>query len=145
MYLENYGRGYASGIARTFGCALYSIQKQLVKFEETGLLVSRREGTSRMYYFKKGPVADSLRRFLGTMLDMLPEATRQRYYRQRRRPRRFGKLIALRHRRMMGSSQDVHPSGNRHSRTMPPGGGIYGSSQLISLMVSIVVVSLVEQ
>ena len=91
MYMENYERGYASAIAKTFDCALNSIQKQLAKFEEVGLLVSRLEGTSRMYYFKRGPVADGLRVFLRSMLDMLPEVTRDQFYRQRRRPRRFGK------------------------------------------------------
>ena len=91
MYLENYERGYASGIAKTFGCALNSIQKQLAKFEEVGLLVSCVEGASRMYYFNRGPVADALRVFLRGMLEKLPEATCDQFYRQRRRPRRMGK------------------------------------------------------
>lgn len=41
MYLENYNRGYAAEIARTFGVSLSQVQKQLLKFEELGLLVSR--------------------------------------------------------------------------------------------------------
>lgn len=91
MYLENYESGYASEIARTFGMSLNQAQNQLIKFEETGLLVSRKEGTTRTYYFIRSPVADALRQFLRSMLEMLPEATTEKYYRQRRRPRRSGK------------------------------------------------------
>lgn len=91
MYLENYEQGYASGIAKTFGMSLSQAQNQLKKFELSGLLVSRKEGSARVYYFKRGPVVDALRTFLRSMLDMLPEKTIRKYYRERRRPRRFGK------------------------------------------------------
>ena len=91
MYLENYDNGYASQIAKTFGTSLSQIQNQLNKFEQLGLLVSRKEGTARVFYFKRSPVTDSLRVFLNSMLECLPENTVQKYYRDRRRPRRFGK------------------------------------------------------
>ncbi len=91
MYLENYDSGYASKIARTFGISLNQAQNQLMKFEEIDLLVSRREGTTRTYYFKRSPVSDALRVFLRSMLELLPDATIEKYFRERRRPRRFGK------------------------------------------------------
>jgi DNA-binding IclR family transcriptional regulator len=91
MYLENYDSGYASKIARTFGISLNQAQNQLTKFEQIDLLVSRKEGTTRTYYFKRSPVTDALRAFLRTMLDLLPETTTEKYFRERRRPRRFGK------------------------------------------------------
>lgn len=91
MYLENYGRGYAAEIARTFGMSLSQVQNQLRKFEELGLLVSRKEGPARFYYFAQSPVADDLRDFLRSALDRLPDATVQQYYRARKRPRRYGK------------------------------------------------------
>lgn len=91
MYLENYHRGYAAEIARTFGMSLSQVQNQLRKFEELGLLVSRREGPARVYYFVRSPVADDLRRFLRSVLDRLPEPTLDAYYRRRKRPRRHGK------------------------------------------------------
>ena len=43
MYLENYGSGYASQIARSFGMSLNQVQNQLNKFEDVGLLVSRKK------------------------------------------------------------------------------------------------------
>jgi DNA-binding MarR family transcriptional regulator len=91
MYLENYGQGYGAEIARTFGMSLNQAQAQLRKFEELGLLVSRREGSARVFYFARNPVADELRNFLRSMLESLPEATLQQFYRDRRRPRRYGK------------------------------------------------------
>ena len=91
MYLENYESGYASQIAKTFGISLNQAQNQLKKFEEIGLLVSRREGTMRMYYFKRSPITDSLRRFLHSMIEILPKPSIDKYFRERRRPRRYGK------------------------------------------------------
>ncbi len=91
MYLENYENGYASQIAKTYGTSLNQIQNQLIKFEELGLLVSRKEGTARVFYFKRSPVTDALGVFLRSMLEHLPEDTIQKYYRDRRRPRRHGK------------------------------------------------------
>ncbi len=91
MYLENYNSGYASQIAKMFGISLSQAQNQLNKFEEIGLLVSRKEGTTRAFYFKQSPVTDALRLFLRSMLEILPHATIEKYFRERRRPRRHGK------------------------------------------------------
>jgi transposase len=91
MYLENYEKGYASEIAKTFDISLSQAQNQLKKFEEIGLLASRNEGTTRMYYFKQSPITDALRTFLQSMLEILPRTTIETYFRQRRRPRRFAK------------------------------------------------------
>ena len=91
MYLENYGKGYASQIAKTFRISLNQVQNQLKKSEQIELLVSRKEGTARVFYFKRSPVTDSLRIFLSSMLEVLPKSTIQKYYRERRRPRRHGK------------------------------------------------------
>ena len=91
MFLQNYERGYASEIAQTYGTSLNQIQNQLNKFEELGILVSRKEANARVFYFKQSPVTDSLRRFLKDMLEVLPKSTIEKFYRERRRPRRFGK------------------------------------------------------
>jgi DNA-binding transcriptional ArsR family regulator len=91
MYLENYEEGYASQIAKTFGISLSQAQNQLKKFEQVGLLVSRTVGSARYFSFNRGPVVDALRVFLRSMLDCLPETTIRRFYRERRRPRRYGK------------------------------------------------------
>ena len=91
MFLQNYEKGYASEIARTYGISLNQIQNQLNKFEELGILVSRKEANARVFYFKQSPVTDSLRKFLKDMLELMPKSTVEKFYRERRRPRRFGK------------------------------------------------------
>ncbi len=91
MFLQNYEKGYASEIARTYGMSLNQIQNQLNKFEELGILISRKEANARVFYFKQSPVTDSLRRLLKDILEILPKSVVEKYYRERRRPRRFGK------------------------------------------------------
>ena len=91
MFLQNYEKGYASEIARTYGTSLNQIQNQLNKFEDLGILISRKEANARVFYFKQSPVTDALRVFLSSMLEYLPNDTVQKYYRDRRRPRRYGK------------------------------------------------------
>jgi predicted transcriptional regulator len=91
MFLQNYEKGYASEIAKTYGTSLNQIQNQLNKFEDLGILISRNEANARVFYFKQSPVTDALRVFLSSMLERLPNDTVQKYYRDRRRPRRHGK------------------------------------------------------
>lgn len=91
MFLENYERGYASEIAKTFEMSLSQAQKQLRKFEELGILASRMEAAARVYSFKRSPMIDGLRDFLRLVLDRLPQSTLDQFYRRRQRPRRQGK------------------------------------------------------
>lgn len=95
LFIENYGDGYASRIARTFDMPVSEVQKQLKKFEQAGILVSRMLGTSRVYTWNpRDPALDGLRALLRQVLDTgLPTATLQRYFRQRQRPRRGDKPI----------------------------------------------------
>lgn len=55
MYLENYENGYASKIANTFDMSLNEVQKQLAKFEDSGLLVSRKREQPECSILKKAP------------------------------------------------------------------------------------------
>lgn len=95
LFIENYGDGYASRIAKTFDMPLSEVQKQLRKFEQVGILVSRMVGTSRIYTWNPLDSAleglrDLLRR---TLEEGIPERTLRQYYRQRQRPRRQGKAL----------------------------------------------------
>ena len=95
LFIENYGEGYARQIARTFEIPLSEVQKQLTKFEQVGILVSRMVGTSRMYTWNpRDPALEGLRSLLRETLEKgIPEATLKRFYRQRQRPRRKGKQL----------------------------------------------------
>lgn len=95
LFIENYGEGYARQIATTFEIPLSEVRKQLTKFEEGGILVSRKVGTSRMYTWNpRDPALQGLRSLLRDTLDKgIPETTLRRFYRQRQRPRRTRKPL----------------------------------------------------
>lgn len=95
LFIENYGEGYASAIARTFEMPVSEVQKQLKKFEQAGILISRTVGTSRMYTWNpRDPALNGLRQLLKSTLDHgIPADRLEKYFRQRRRPRRKGKPL----------------------------------------------------
>ena len=95
LFIENYGEGYATRIAKTFGLSLSQITKQLTKFEQGGILVSRMVGTSRIYTWNpRDPALGGLRMLLReTLEEGIPEDTLKKFYRQRQRPRRKGKSL----------------------------------------------------
>ena len=93
LYLEQYGEGYATAIAKTFdGVSLHMVQRQLERFERAGALVSTLAGRTRLYTWNpRYPFQKELRALLARGLDVLPAAERKRYFSERRRPRRAGK------------------------------------------------------
>ncbi len=95
LYLENYGTGYASQIARTYGMPVSEIQKQLQKFEEAGIIVSQTVGTSRVFgWNNRDQGLNGLKILLRDTLDFgISEPLREKYFTQRRRPRRKGKPL----------------------------------------------------
>lgn len=93
LYIEQYGEGYATAIAKTFdGVSLHMAQRQLERFERAGALVSSLKGRTRLYTWdRRYPFLSELRSLLAKGLDALPPAERKRYFSGRRRPRRAGK------------------------------------------------------
>ena len=94
LYLQNYGEGHARGISRTFESSVSPVQRQLEKFESGGVLVSRMVGNSRIFYWnQRHPSIEAIRNLLQDLLEGLPEKELNKYYRERRRPRRAGKPL----------------------------------------------------
>jgi hypothetical protein len=94
LYLDNYEEGYAKGIATTFEIPLNAVQKQLMKFESAGILVSQMKGRTRLFLWNpRYPFQRELRSLLSKALEFLPESEVKRYYRQRTRPRLTGKPL----------------------------------------------------
>jgi DNA-binding transcriptional ArsR family regulator len=95
LYIENYGQGYAAKIARTFGVSRSEIQKQLIKFEKSGILVSQKVGNVRVYSFNpRDPALKELKALLRVTLETgIPDNVLKKYYRERQRPRRQGKPL----------------------------------------------------
>lgn len=94
LYIANYGEGYISGIAETFGIPKSQVRKQLIKLEQGGVLVARDKGNLRIFTFNpRSLYKKELEALLQKILSLLPEEEIQKYYRQRQRPRRTGKLL----------------------------------------------------
>lgn len=94
LFLQNYGEGHASLISKTFDVSVMGIQRQLRRFEDNGILVSRMVGRSRVFTFNdRIPTVKNLRMFLAAELELLPKNATKKYFRQRQRPRRSGKPL----------------------------------------------------
>ncbi len=93
LYVEQYGEGYARAVFNTFDDVSVSMaQGQLKRFEEAGLLVSQLKGRTRLYTWNsRYAFLPEVRALLRKGLELLPEEERQRYFSERRRPRRTGK------------------------------------------------------
>ena len=94
LFLEAYGEGHASRIAKTYEVPVMGVQRQLQRLEANGVLISRMVGRTRLFVFNgRSPTVKNLREFLRQELDLLPESDVRRYYCQRQRPRRTGKRM----------------------------------------------------
>jgi len=94
LYLQNYEQAYGREIATTFGISNSQVQKQLLKLESGGLLVSQLVGRTRLYQWNpRNPLVPAFRALLEVALDSLPATEQQRFFRKRTRPRRSGKSL----------------------------------------------------
>ena len=96
MYLQNYGEGYASAIARTFGTAVNPVVQQLDRLEQRGVLVQRPYGRTRVYTWNpRYPLRRELQALLERALELATEREQEEYFMERRCPRLKGKRYEL--------------------------------------------------
>lgn len=94
LYLQNYGEGYASEIAATFSIRLSVVQKQLLRLETGGIVVSQSKGRTRLFLWNpRYPFLKELQNLLEKSFEFIPENDFKKYYRNRQRPRRTGKQL----------------------------------------------------
>lgn len=94
LYVVNYGEGHTSGIAQTFDLPKSQVRKQLIRLEAGGILVGRSVGNIRMFQINpRCPYKKELEIFLEKILSLLSKVEQEKYYHQRRRPRRTGKAL----------------------------------------------------
>jgi predicted ArsR family transcriptional regulator len=94
LYLQNYGEGYARGIAATYGLALNGVQRQLLNLEQAGVLVSQTKGRTRVFQWNpRYPFRRELSALLEKALSLVPEAQARAWFLARQRPRRAGKAL----------------------------------------------------
>ena len=80
-------KGYTREIARFYNSDPDSIQKQLVKFEEGGVLVSMAVGRTRLYQFNpRYAFLPELKQLLNKGLQYYPEEESERLVMTRQRP-----------------------------------------------------------
>ena len=92
IYILARGQGYAREIARFFNVDPDSVQKQLVKFEAGGVLITRPAGRTVLYEFNpRYPFRLELSALLSKALSFYPDSERDLLTMNRRRPRRRGK------------------------------------------------------
>ncbi len=94
MFILARDQGYTREIARFSGADPDSVQKQLVKLELGGLLVSKSEGRTRIYRFNpRYSFLKELKALLNKALTFYPPDEQERLTVVRRRPRRKGKPL----------------------------------------------------
>ena len=94
IFLAVRGKGYASEIAAFYEADLATVQNQLRKFEDGGVVVSFTSGKTRVYEFNPVyPFLAELKALLEKALLFYPPGEVERLKMNRRRPRRTGKPL----------------------------------------------------
>ncbi|MBI2604545.1 MAG: ArsR family transcriptional regulator [Deltaproteobacteria bacterium] len=87
LYMVNYGAGYAKRIANVMGKPVSQIQRQLIKLEREGVLVSRSFGKTRVFQWNpRFMMLKELKALLDKELRCLPRSLIDKYFRERMRP-----------------------------------------------------------
>jgi DNA-binding transcriptional ArsR family regulator len=94
LHIYHYGEIHASAIAEDYEIYKNSVSKQLDRFENAGILISKQVGKSRIYSLnKKSPFHSAITEILRIAYESIPLEERMKLFRVRRRPRRKGKPI----------------------------------------------------
>lgn len=96
LFFERYQQGYPSEIAQLFKIPIFSVQNQLKRLENGGILVSKLYGKVRIYQFNpQYPFLKELRALLAKAISVLPPEEIDKFYMRRTRPRRTGKSFQV--------------------------------------------------
>ncbi len=94
QYILAKDEGYAREIARFYECDLNSIQKQLDRLEQGGVLISKQSGKTRIYSFNpKYMLFGELKNILLKAREYYPSELIDSLTMNRKRPRRNGKPL----------------------------------------------------
>lgn len=76
LHLFHYGETHGRAVARDFAASLVSVQRQLERFERSGVLVCRRQGRTLAYSWNpKSRLSGRLRDLVGVVYEgMSPQA-----------------------------------------------------------------------
>jgi len=97
LHIFHYGEIHARGLARDTDKSLSAIQKQLQKFEDAGVIISKKIGNVRVYRFnKKSPLTKPLIELVKVVHSSMSISDKSILFSERKRPRRAGKPIISR-------------------------------------------------
>ena len=92
LHLYHYGESYGRAISSDFGISLDSVQRQLEKFENAGILVSKRQGRTLLFSWNpKSGLTQAMKQLVATVYERIPLEKRPEVFPARRRPRRKDK------------------------------------------------------
>lgn len=94
LYIANYGQGHIRGIAKTFGISPGQVRLQLERLEAGGILVNQFAGRTKLFRINpRLAIKAELTEMLEKILALVPDEDNEKYFRERRRPRRTGKSL----------------------------------------------------
>lgn len=94
LHLVHYEEIYPTAVAKDYKLTLSAVQKQFKRFEDSGILVSKLVGRTRVYTFnKKSKAASKFTDFVKVYYDGLSLRDKEQIFSSRRRPRRPNKPV----------------------------------------------------
>jgi predicted transcriptional regulator len=94
QYVLYFESGYAREIAKYLGASLPSIQNQLNNFEEGGVMLSKRQGRTKVFFFNpRYTFLPELTALLNKAKEYYKPELKSKFKMQRKRPRRVGKPL----------------------------------------------------
>ena len=94
LYIYHYGEAHPRGVAKGIDASLSSVQNQLNKFEESGVMVSKLVGNVRIFFFnKKSPLTKPLMDLIKVVHSSMSIEDKELLFSDRNRPRRSGKPV----------------------------------------------------
>lgn len=94
LHLVHYEEIYPSAVAKDYELTLSAVQKQFARFEDSGILVSKLVGRTRIFMFnKKSKAASKFYELIKVYYDGLSVKDKEKIFSERRRPRRLGKPV----------------------------------------------------
>lgn len=94
LHLYHYGESYPSAVAKDFKISLGQVQRQFDRFEDTGIIISKLSGRTRIYQFnKKQAIVKPFIEIIKRVYESIPLDEKEILFATRRRPRRKGKPV----------------------------------------------------
>lgn len=97
LQLYHHHEVHARGVATDLNMSLSPVQNQLDRFEQAGVLISRKVGNTRVYTFNmKSPLAKPFKELVRVIYETLSREDHEKLFPTRRKPRVKGKPVLAR-------------------------------------------------